>query len=57
MLVSVFVQELLSCCEELGPCLLLKDIGTPAERVCFDAEELLQTVEEYKRFIIKIEEG
>ncbi|MCB5955680.1 hypothetical protein [Enterococcus sp. CWB-B31] len=54
---SDYVQELLTCSENFGKSLLLQDIGVPEEKVNFDAEQLLLTVEEYRKLIDKIEKG
>lgn len=55
--VSDYVQELLNCAEEYGKAMVLQDIGVPGEAECFDAEELLQTVDEYKKMIENIKRG
>lgn len=55
--VSDYVQELLNCAEEHGKAVVLQDIGMPGEKECFDAEDLLQTVDEYKKMIENIKRG
>lgn len=55
--VSDYVQELLNGAEEYGTALVLEDIGVLGAAECFDAEELLQTVEEYKKMIENIKRG
>ncbi|MBL1224476.1 hypothetical protein [Enterococcus sp. BWR-S5] len=55
--VSDYVQELLNCAEEYGEALVLQDIGVPGGKEYFDAEELLQTIDEYKKMIENIKRG
>ncbi|MBP1045662.1 hypothetical protein I6N96_05180 [Enterococcus sp. BWM-S5] len=55
--VSDYVQELLTCSEEFGEASCLLDIGVLGDKEFFEAEELIQAVEEYKNLIEKIKRG